>query len=231
MNGAWTIINTLHPDDVKDFHMDVLVMTDYLWSTEGVMNFDIDAMNKFAVEHNMTMWSLHDFKIGDYKLNAKRYPYKRVVDYFGTNYFTDTITYMIALALYQNTYLARGENGIVRPELKQPLKLLLFGVDMSTTLEYAVSKGGIEFWLGQARTMGVEVFVSFGSVVLAHPRGIPYGWHYKIDKNMIDPENIMGDEARRKKKGRTGSEKIQMMIRGGVHEEMYQSTGDTASGW
>ncbi len=219
VNGAWTMKDVLPEKDRETFRMVKLFMTDYLWSSEGVMNFDIVAMNKFAEENNMKMYTLHRHKIGRYKINATELNYKKIVDYFGSDYFTDTITYMIAYALYTHTVLAKNEDGVIRPELTQPLKLLLFGVDMATKIEYACSKGGIEFWLGQARAMGAEIFVAQGSVILAHPRGIPYGWKFKINKNIIDPENILGDKSR--KRAPTGSERIQGLIKEGAGEELY----------
>lgn len=219
VNGAWTIKFMMPEKYQEHFHMEKLFMMDYLWSSKGVMNFDIDVLNKFCEEHNIEMVSLHNMKIGKYKVNARRYPYHNVVDYFGTDYFTDTITYMLAYALYKNTYLAQNEDGTIRPELKEPLVLRLFGVDMATTLEYQVSKGGVEFWLGQARTMGCEIQISPGSTILANPRGVAYGWKLKYDLSKIDPYNLLGNK---KRKFLTGSDKIDLIGKESPNEQMYQ---------
>jgi len=199
----------------------IQVMTDYLWSAEGVMNFDIELFNKLIKDDNTELISLHKIKLGKYVLKAKPYPWHAVTKYFDTDYFTDTITYMIAYALYKHSYLAQNQDGIIRPELKCPLTLRLFGVDMATTLEYQVSKGGVEFWLGQARTMGCEIEIAPGSTILAHPRGIPYGWKMKLDLNKYDPFNLLGDK--KKRSALTGAEKIKLIEREKPSEEMYQS--------
>lgn len=192
VNGAYRIKN-LMPENLRSkFRMDKLFMTDYLWSVEGAMNFDIDGMNEFAKEHNTEMFSLHPYKIGNHILNAKPFPFRKIVKTFGHMYFTDTICYMIAYALLKHTTLAKNQYGHVRLELTQPLHLNLYGVDMATTFEYRVSKGGIEHWLGILLGMGGSFSISKGSTIMAHPRGIAYGW--RMTKKMMkkfDPQGLL----------------------------------------
>lgn len=224
VNGAYTIYFTM-PDKLKPkFRLDKIFMTDYLWSEMGNLNFHLGELNRLAVEWDYEMISMRRFKIGKEKLNCKLFPFKKLVDYFGTAYFTDTITYMIAYALYENSYLAENEQGVIRPELSVPLKIRLFGVDMSTTVEYHISKPGIEFWLGIARAMGASIEISFGSVIMQNPRGLPYGfWQEKlrrIDYATVDPNNLLGWK---NKKAIRGSEKIKALLGSLPNEQMYRN--------
>jgi hypothetical protein len=73
-----------------------------------------------------------------------RYPIERVVDRLG-GYLTSTAAYMIALALYE---------GVDR--------LQLLGIYMKTGSEYAIQRPSIEYLLGAAKVMGVEVVLPLG---------------------------------------------------------------------
>lgn len=76
------------------------------------------------------------------------YPLDRITRKYG-RYFTNTISYMLALALDE------GFKTIV-----------LYGVDMLMQDERVHQKGSVEYFLGVARGMGVEVYVSHGSALL-----------------------------------------------------------------
>jgi hypothetical protein len=88
------------------------------------------------------------------------YPLKEVVEYFGVDYFTNTVDYAIALAIY------RGFTEID-----------LYGVNMAFGSEYEFEKPGVEFWIGQAMGRGIKVTV-FGSesTILKTRDGLLYGY-------------------------------------------------------
>lgn len=194
VNGAYTTPRVM-PDKLKPFfHMDKLFMGDTLFSFEsGTLNFHIGEMNKFADEYNCELISVSPMKLGKHTMNSTRYPYNKISKYFGTEFFTDTVTYMIAYALYSNSHLAISPEGVTRPELDRNLRLRLFGIDMCTTQEYQQSKGGVEHWLGVARGMGAEITVCKGSSIFSNPYGVPYGfWHrLKWRKKDYDPLGLM----------------------------------------
>ena len=179
VNGAYTIPQIMPPDLRDKFRMHKLFMTDYTWSETGTLNFHPDDINNFSAKHGTQVISLHPHVIGKHSMNEKRYPYRRICAKFHNNYFTDTICYMIAYALDQYTVEAISAKGTRRLELTEPLTLRFFGVDMCTTLEYYLSKCGIEFWIGWAFSLGCEVQITNGSVLMMHPRGIPYGFRLK----------------------------------------------------
>ncbi len=91
-----------------------------------------------------------------------KYPLREVVDKFGITYFSNTICYMIAYAVYIG--------------VKQ---LDLYGINMvpEDTEEYYHEKGGVEFWLGFAIAKGLKVKVHGDkSRVLKTKDGKLYGY-------------------------------------------------------
>ena len=70
------------------------------------------------------------------------YPLNAVIDRFGTDYFSSTVDYAIALALYE------GQT-----------EINLYGVNMASHGEYAYQKPGADFWCGVAIGMGVKLKV------------------------------------------------------------------------
>ena len=102
----------------------------------------------------------------------RRYPLERVIKKLNLNYFSNSISYMIAYALYKYT---RRDKKTGRLVLKQPLKLSLYGVDMWEGGEYAQEKGGVECWLGYALGLGAEVAIAAGSSLFIPIGGMPYG--------------------------------------------------------
>ena len=73
-------------------------------------------------------------------LAARDYPLKTIMKKFGTEYFTDSVCYMIAYALYKGFRY-----------------LKLYGVDMLEEDGYATERGGVEHWLGFATGLGCTI--------------------------------------------------------------------------
>jgi hypothetical protein len=101
--------------------------------------------------------------------NYSPYPYEQIVKEFGTDYFSDTICYMLAYAIY------RGYD-----------RIYMYGVDMMTTGEYWEEKGGVEYWIGFARGKGIEVITQKESELMKTITGKPYGQPITLED--IDPE-------------------------------------------
>ncbi len=113
-------------------------------------------------------------------------PFKDMVKKFGTNYFSDSIAYMVAYALHINTRI--NDKGLL--ELIEPMKIRMYGVDMHTKDEYATERGGIEYFIAIARTLGVDFWIHPDSSVCKTDTGKPYGF-YKLNMKKIDPNNVM----------------------------------------
>ena len=97
---------------------------------------------KLCVEHAKDKPEMEFFTCKPFKQikHAQLYPLEEIVDHFKVCYFSSTIEYMIAYALWKGA---------------DHLKLL--GCNMSVKQEYIEQKPGMEYWIGRAAGMGVQV--------------------------------------------------------------------------
>ncbi len=173
------------------FRLDKLFMADHLFGPSGMINFDIDTLNSFEGKYGTEVISMYPMKLGKHVLKHKKLPFYHMVRKFQTEYFTDTICYMIAYALDKYTVPAINSDGIVRLELTEPLTLKLRGVDMASTFEHMARKGGVEFWVSKAHTLGCEVNISHGSQILQVVEGVAYNRPLKIKRKDYDPFGLL----------------------------------------
>lgn len=146
--------------------MDKLFMSDTRLDPYGDIQFDINNLQGVG----FPVISLHKIK----GIKTRKYPYKEIVRHFDTEFFSCTISYMIAYALY------KGYNYI-----------RLYGVDMITTKEYEREKGGVEYWVGIAKGMGCKVEIARGSAVCQTKTGVPYGFKLPIPANLMKSYRTM----------------------------------------
>ena len=92
------------------------------------------------------------------KTKTTPYPLDRVKRKFGTDYFSNTVAYMIAYALYQGY---------------EDIKL--YGCDTNKPKAYAQEKDGVEYWIGYARGQGTKVWIAPGGTLCKTVTGHPYG--------------------------------------------------------
>lgn len=93
-------------------------------------------------------------------IDRDNYPLQEIIKKFNTDYFSNTVDYAIALALYE------GFNDIH-----------LYGVNMISGGEYAYQKPGVDFWCGYAKGMGVSVTVhGLISTIMKTRDGLLYGY-------------------------------------------------------
>ena len=134
----------------------------------GRKMFYWEQYNQMA-DAGVEIWNTHRIK----GLKSKLFPLKRLIKKYGTDYFSDTIAYMMVWAI---------EKGYK--------KIRLYGCDMMTRDEYAWEKGGIEYWIGYARGRGIKVEICEGSQLLKTLSGKPYGVKYWRLKD-IDPFGML----------------------------------------
>lgn len=91
--------------------------------------------------------------------NCEPFPFKEVVEQFGNAYFSNSICYMLAYALYHE--VSRME---------------LWGVNQVGMIEYLQEKAAVEFWIGLALGMGVPVMVGGPSRLLHLDKNVLYGY-------------------------------------------------------
>lgn len=173
VNGVYSEVDIRERKGLKS-RLDKLFITDYLFSPQGHIHFDINRLNRIAEHHHAQVISLHQLKLKQYEVKSIPYPFKKISEYFKTEFFTSTISFMLAYALYKNY-----------------TDLRLYGIDMHGKEEYMMQKGGVEYWLGRAMERGCKVFIAPGGSVMQTPTGSPYGFRQKYDLDVIDKYNLL----------------------------------------
>ncbi len=176
VNGIYSEIDSRHKLGLS-VRLDKLFITDYLWSQQGHLHFDIQRVNRICGEFNTRVISFRNLSLGKYKIPCSIYPYRRIAKKFKTKFFSNTICYMLAYALDKNY-----------------TNFKLYGIDMHSKEEYMLQKGGIEYWLGRVMERGGEVFIAPGGAVMKTPNNLPYGFREKINFRVIDPYNLLKRE-------------------------------------
>uniref|UniRef100_A0A6M3J494 Uncharacterized protein n=1 Tax=viral metagenome TaxID=1070528 RepID=A0A6M3J494_9ZZZZ len=93
-------------------------------------------------------------------IDRSNYPLNDVIEFFDTDYFSNTVDYSIALALIE------GYD-----------EIHLYGVNMEVGSEYIFEKAGVEFWIGMALGRGIKVIVHGQySTIMRTKDGLLYGY-------------------------------------------------------
>ena len=95
-------------------------------------------------------------------IDLSNYPYLEVVESLGTDYFTNTIDFMLALAIF-----------------KGKKEINMYGVNMSHETEYASQKPGVDFWCGYAKGRGIKIKVHGNSAIMRSPDDLVYGYYIR----------------------------------------------------
>lgn len=112
----------------------------------------VDAVNKSGVPF-VTSYEYPSIK------NCIPFPLKEIFEKYGIFYFTNTICFMIAYALY---------TGVTSIDF--------WGVAQSGLKEYMNERRGVEFWIGLAAGLGTRVSVNGPSSLFKHEKNIVYGY-------------------------------------------------------
>ncbi len=103
-----------------------------------------------------------------------RFPVERLIAKYGSDYFTSTIAFMVALAIEEiegrvdaefkayvkrspKVLLERADLTAVRRKMFAEYAIGVFGVDLIVGDEYFWQKSCAEFWLGHASALGINV--------------------------------------------------------------------------
>ena len=76
-------------------------------------------------------------------INQNNYPLEDIILKFNSRFFTNSISYIIAFALYNDFE-----------------KISIYGVDMDSGSEYDFERPSVSYWLGFARGLSVEVNIA-----------------------------------------------------------------------
>ena len=93
-------------------------------------------------------------------VGQENYPLKEIIKEFGTDYFSCTLAYAIALAIYEGYQ-----------------EIEIFGVNWDDTEEYNDQRAGIDFWCGFAKGRGVKITIQGTRAQAMQTRnGLLYGF-------------------------------------------------------
>lgn len=123
-----------------------------------------------------------------------RYPIERLIAKHGLDYFTSTVSFMIAWALecIDRAVEARASIGLASHgeytawSVHQHVRSLyaeyavgIFGIDLIVGTEYDWQKACVEFWLGELESRGIAVYIPPESALLKHQ----YRYGYEREPN------------------------------------------------
>lgn len=117
----------------------------------------------FAFDESLEKWYTDDMKkrgpiVSWQPYKDIDYPLDEILAEFKTRYFTNSISYMIAYAIYMKVK-----------------KISVYGVDVAFGAPYAQENRGVEYWMGRAEERGIEVFCPEKSHLLRTVYGKLYG--------------------------------------------------------
>jgi len=111
---------------------------DVVWATANMGNAFID---KYVTLY----FGMHGIDGNFYEntMNQDNFPLGDVVLKFDSEYFTSSVSYMIAFAIFHEYE-----------------EINIYGVDMSSKDEYINQRGSVMYWIGYARAKGIKVYLS-----------------------------------------------------------------------
>jgi hypothetical protein len=122
-------------------------------------------------------------------LKWEQFPMEGIQKKFKTEFYSNSIAYMIASALYA-TKTMQGPNDLNPIVIDGYNRIFFYGIDMMTNSSYIQEKGGVEFWMGVALGMGVEVINTEGSATGKTWNGKMYGYYGELVHEKKEKLNI-----------------------------------------
>ena len=102
------------------------------------------------------------------EITLNTFPIKEIIEFTGSNYFTNSISYMIAYAIYTNAS-----------------EINIYGVDMEVGSEYEYERPNVAFWLGFAKAKGIKTYNHNGFTNTS----IPYGYDSDYKTELLNTLN------------------------------------------
>lgn len=160
---VWTVAKLIMSPDYKEQRTDRLFNMDDL---NKMLSFDENSKWKSAYSRDDFVKAINDKNIPlvtsyvypELK-NCIAYPLKEIHEKWGLLYYTNTICYMIAMAIYE------GYQSID-----------LWGVAQGGLKEYIEERKGVEAWLCLAAGMGIRVAVNGASTLFKNKDNELYGY-------------------------------------------------------
>jgi hypothetical protein len=126
-----------------------------LWAVNNSI-FDRDVDRLFYLHYPEDTAEWEEMKVRAYELDipimmqdsypeidkSTRYPLREIIEKFGTYYFSNSIAYMLAYALYIGVK-----------------EVHIWGVPLNFDTEYIYEKASVEFWIGYCMASGVRIIL------------------------------------------------------------------------
>ena len=147
--------------------------------------------------------------------NSVRYPIERLIQKFGIDYFTSTVSYMIAWAIDEIDQAVEARlstmpaqvsldgNGRIAQTAQDVAALIkslygeytigVFGIDLIVGDEYDFQKACAEFWLGVANARGIDVQIADTSALLK--QRWRYGYQQEEDGGVLARGDLLKRQA------------------------------------
>lgn len=151
---------------------------------DGDPIFDWDEINSL-VGQGVEVWNTHKVK----GLKSRFFDLKYYTRKYNTDYFSDTIAYMLVKAISESVVKQPGGNW--KRNGHGFTHIRMYGVDMHTQDEYQLERGGIEYWIAFGRATGIDIWVHPDSAVGKTHTGVPYGVNPKYNWKKIDSEGLL----------------------------------------
>lgn len=123
--------------------------------------------------------------------NSIKFPLDEILETFknltGKTYFTNSISYMIAFALYEGIISGRQWD-----------EISIYGVDMAVGPEYIAQRPSCEYWIGVGEGMGIKMYIPPASdlnkctFLYGFQEKIQHVWENKIDESINGMTDRLG---------------------------------------
>lgn len=90
---------------------------------------------------------------------AQRLPFEALLDMFPRRYMTNSVSWMLALAIAELTELATFPDGRQVRVAKPGVQIGMWGVDMAAESEYAAQRPSVEYIIGIADGCGIPTYI------------------------------------------------------------------------
>ena len=148
----------------------------------------------FAMHTGQTTERANEITLGSY-------PLKAIMEWSGSKYFTSSIAYMVAYALFTGA-----------------TEINIFGVDMEHDTEYATQRPCLAYWIGFARAKGCNIKV----MSVLDERPFLYGYDTEMMQNTIAVLTERMESSRIKAHTTDGAEREQWIGSMHAHKKIIE---------
>jgi hypothetical protein len=158
-----------------------------------------------------------------------RFPIERFIAKFGVDYFTSSVSYLVALAIDQideavqrraaETLAAVSTNGHAGASVWDAHQLVrslyaeytigIFGIDLIVGDEYDFQKACAEFWIGMANARGIQIFIPPQSALCK--QRWRYGYQSEPATGLIALSDLQARNAELKKQAQAAHDQFEQL--------------------